>query len=507
MPPVTVLSGELGLLSLFDLGQLLMLNGATGQMTVVHEGRRGYFYFDRGQIVNAIDDEHHEGENAAYRVFTWKSGTFEFQPGASTGSCAINDSTEGLMMEAARRMDEQGSVGSGGELDKLAQRASSLEALRDAFQSVASETRVLPELEAGGGGSAFAKLRDPADALLFRPGHVPRLRVGGRWRAAGGGALDPAAYDQLRARLLDGVKGAAGAPAREAGVHTCVITGEDGRRYAVARVAGEHEAMWVRAAGLPPPEPAQFAGPLDTWRGALAGTAGLLLVSGPDAATAERLFHASVAQLARSRPGVLLLAADHDRWAHADEGGVLLRAGEAEAPALLRALAPDCAAFDLAHAALSADALHTAARVVAAVVAADAAGALATWCARTGHRWGDGIEARLPGGYVDIVFATGECTPEGSVPFDVARLAFATAPAAVETAAEPRPAAEPDVPASVPARAEAADEPEPVREAIPAAEPGPAAVEDAPEPAPGPLPSDPMAALAAELSRSLRKAA
>ena len=44
--------GELGLIGLFDLGQLLMLNGATGELAIERDGRRGYLYFDRGQVVN-----------------------------------------------------------------------------------------------------------------------------------------------------------------------------------------------------------------------------------------------------------------------------------------------------------------------------------------------------------------------------------------------------------------------------------------------------------------------
>ncbi len=517
MQLAAVLSGELGLLSLFDLGQLLMLNGATGQMVIVHEGRRAYLYFDRGQIVNAIDDEYHEGELAAYRLFTWKTGTFEFLPGPPSGSRAITESTEGLMMEAARRMDEDGTGGpggpggDGGEVGRLAQRASSLEALREAFQWVASETRGLPGHDDDEGNSSFTQLRGPDDALLFRPGHAPRLRVGGAWRAAGQPALDPAAYDQLRTRLLDGVKGPAGAQAREAGVHTCVVAGEDGRRYAIARVSGEHEALWVRVAGLPPPTPAQLDGPLDTWRGALATPAGLLLVAGPDAETTEQLFHATVAQLARTRGGTLLLAADHDRWAHTDEAGVLVRAGAGEAPALLRTLAPGTAAFDLSHADRSAEALHAAARVVAAVLAPDAHAALAHWCARVGRRWGDGIEAQLANGFVDVVLATAGRTADGRLSFGVTRLGFASA--AIATPADgpipewlPAPAT-PPVAAPEPPLAAAQEAPPPApagprAERATPAPPGPDRAADAAE-----VPADPMAALAAELTRSLRKAA
>ena len=139
MAAPAALSGEIGLLSLFDLGQLFLLNGATGELCVTRDGRRGYLYFDRGQIVNAVDDEYHEGDGAAFNLFTWKSGTFEFRAGAPTGTRAVTSGTEGLMLEAARRMDELG-LGESGEEAKLTQRARALDALREAFQAVARET-------------------------------------------------------------------------------------------------------------------------------------------------------------------------------------------------------------------------------------------------------------------------------------------------------------------------------------------------------------------------------
>ncbi len=184
MPGEVVLTGQLGLLSLFDLGQLLMLNGTTGEMSVTADGRRGYLYFVRGQIVNAVDDEYHEGEGAAYRLFTWRSGTFEFRPEAPTDSRAISTSTEGLMMEAARRMDEEGPGESTDVADRLARRASSLEALRLAFDSVANQARPVAE---GGAptGSPFGLLQSSADALLLRPHAVPRVRLVRRGFLAG----------------------------------------------------------------------------------------------------------------------------------------------------------------------------------------------------------------------------------------------------------------------------------------------------------------------------------
>ena len=56
-------SGELGLIGLFDLGQLLMLNRATGVLSATDGPRRGALYFRDGRIVNAVDDERREGDH------------------------------------------------------------------------------------------------------------------------------------------------------------------------------------------------------------------------------------------------------------------------------------------------------------------------------------------------------------------------------------------------------------------------------------------------------------
>src|SRR5439155_745764 len=106
-----ILSGELGLIGLFDLGQLLMLNRASGVLTVMHSGQRGTLVFRQGQLVNAVDDQRKQGEDAAYRVFTWKHGHFEFHAGETEGAAVIAGGTESIMLEAARRIDEASQAG------------------------------------------------------------------------------------------------------------------------------------------------------------------------------------------------------------------------------------------------------------------------------------------------------------------------------------------------------------------------------------------------------------
>src|SRR5262249_15200108 len=186
MSAAGTLSGQLGLVSLFDLGQLLMLNRATGCLAVQCDEKKGYLYFRDGRIINAIDDTYHEGERAAHRVFSWRAGTFEFRPEPVDDSATIEVGTDGLMLEAARRPDapHQGMGGQNatGEAARVLAHRASVEALRDAFQQVAGAVGLLgtatgsrpttPDLEA---------LVLPGDRLVYRPGHPPRLRLRKAW--------------------------------------------------------------------------------------------------------------------------------------------------------------------------------------------------------------------------------------------------------------------------------------------------------------------------------------
>src|SRR5262245_5968536 len=111
-PPI--LAGEIGLISLFDLGQLLLLNRGTGTLAVTDGDRRGQLVFREGQLVDAIDETRQQGAEAAYRLFAWKRGRFEFHSGKPPGPGSIDGATEGIMLEAARRMDEAADASGGG---------------------------------------------------------------------------------------------------------------------------------------------------------------------------------------------------------------------------------------------------------------------------------------------------------------------------------------------------------------------------------------------------------
>ena len=101
-----ILSGDLNAVSLFDLCQFFMLNRRSGELVIERGGKRAFVFFDQGQIVNAIDDGLNDGAPAAQRVLLMSEGTFEFREGSASPSRRIEISTENLLLEIARQVDE-----------------------------------------------------------------------------------------------------------------------------------------------------------------------------------------------------------------------------------------------------------------------------------------------------------------------------------------------------------------------------------------------------------------
>ncbi len=100
------LEGRLNAISLFDLAQFLMLNRKTGTLTLRSGARSAYFTFRDGRILNALDDALRDGEKVVLQAVQWTDGTFEFQPGPVPPDQTIHTSTENLLLEAARQLDE-----------------------------------------------------------------------------------------------------------------------------------------------------------------------------------------------------------------------------------------------------------------------------------------------------------------------------------------------------------------------------------------------------------------
>ena len=385
-------TGDLEIIGVFDLGQLLSLNGATGRLVISQGTRRGLLFFDDGQIYNAIDDNQGEGEDAAYRLFSWKTGTFDFKPEPPSGKRLITGGTEGVMLEAARRMDESGE--SDGDVPqmtaKLRARASSMEALRDTFSMLASEAKGSAARARVTSGSPIDALTAADDRLIYRRNRPPRLCCGGQWFSASETPIAAHEYDDIRKQLFETADTLTGAAVPEdpaaavaftaagesaGAVETRVARFGDGRVFAVTVVgAGAEESLWVRRIALEAPEPGKLAGPTDVLQKLLETPNGRLVITASDVFATVELMHAVVAHHMRRSPSAALVIAAPPTYRHGEEAGVISDVSPAGAAAAIRAIRPTLVAIEpgiLLDAATWA-ALEGVATVLHAVVAADA---------------------------------------------------------------------------------------------------------------------------------------
>lgn len=343
MKPAGILRGELGLVSLFDLGQLLMLNRATGCLTVLSEDRKGYLYFGEGRLVNAVDDAFAEGENAAYRVFTWRTGSFDFVNEQLGGSHTIEVGTDALMLEAARRLDESaeqtGDATGSSQATRLRENQLALEALREEFHRVTGEART--EHAATDSRSAMAPLYGlswPGDRLVYRARHAPRRRQRGEWQAASDPILTEADYEDIRLRVIQACTAASAVATGAASTRRILLA--DGRAVAVEFVnEGPDESMWLRLVDLPAPDPARLEGDVEELGEILDLPGGLIVAGGADPGSMRRLVHTLARALAERHGETVLFATVDETFAHSDEAGLVLRTS----PSLLR---PSIAALE-----------------------------------------------------------------------------------------------------------------------------------------------------------------
>ncbi len=431
------LAGELGLISLFDIGQLLLLNRATGVMTVTSEGRRGSLWFRDGQLVNAIDEKQRDGEDAAFVVFAWRRGRFEFHGGPLPGVATIEGGTEAIMLEAARRIDEAGSESGsdsvGSETAKLVEHQSKFDLLREEF------TRVTRDASSAARGTPASEdawldaLQAPGDRLLLRPGAVARVHAAGAWRALDGfeAPVDEADYGAFKTRMLalGSTARGAGSVVSASGATTVPLTAQishRGRALTIEVIAGEPECLWLAAAQ--PASLAEARGPFELVD-ALCAAPGLLLAAAPDAGAAHALLAALVSRLSQLRGITTLIVTDDPALAPVESTGVVIATPFAAFEAVAAATQPDALAIDARgpfDGRLLA-ACASAPNVLCAVIAADAESVIARWLLR--FPASETARARVLVASTPVAIALAEHAPDGSVRFTIQRVSRTSRPA------------------------------------------------------------------------------
>jgi pSer/pThr/pTyr-binding forkhead associated (FHA) protein len=103
------MAGNIEEIPLPDLLQLFSTSKRTGVLTLKGPQGQGEIYLRKGQIYYASIDDSYDlnPTKAAYRILTWDKGSFELD--STEGKTVleeIKDSTEGLLMEGMRLLDE-----------------------------------------------------------------------------------------------------------------------------------------------------------------------------------------------------------------------------------------------------------------------------------------------------------------------------------------------------------------------------------------------------------------
>ncbi|MEZ4374625.1 MAG: response regulator [Polyangiaceae bacterium] len=103
----TRLSGSLEDMGVVDLLQTFEVSRKSG-VAVIHDGARdAYVYFREGKVVDAELGKL-RGEEAVYRALIWTEGSFEVEFRPVQNEDIVPTSTQGLLMEGMRRVDEWG---------------------------------------------------------------------------------------------------------------------------------------------------------------------------------------------------------------------------------------------------------------------------------------------------------------------------------------------------------------------------------------------------------------
>jgi DNA-binding response OmpR family regulator len=103
----TRFSGSLEDMGVVDLLQTFDVSRKSGTATLRDGRRLARIFFRDGKVVDA-ELGRLRGEEAVYRALIWGTGSFEVEFGAVQNSEVIPTSTQGLLMEGMRRLDEWG---------------------------------------------------------------------------------------------------------------------------------------------------------------------------------------------------------------------------------------------------------------------------------------------------------------------------------------------------------------------------------------------------------------
>ena len=104
-PGEAVLRGSLLQMNALDLLQSLDMGHKTCSLVLTNNGDRCEMFFCDGQINHAVYGQL-KGDEAVYKVLKWTGGNFEINFNGSSKEQTTTRSTQGLLLEGLRLLDE-----------------------------------------------------------------------------------------------------------------------------------------------------------------------------------------------------------------------------------------------------------------------------------------------------------------------------------------------------------------------------------------------------------------
>jgi len=104
-PADSLVRGSLAQMNVLDLLQSLDMGRKTCALTLANNGDKCKMFFTDGQINHATYGEL-KGDPAVYKVLAWTGGSFEIDFAGSSNEQTTTQSTQGLLLEGLRLLDE-----------------------------------------------------------------------------------------------------------------------------------------------------------------------------------------------------------------------------------------------------------------------------------------------------------------------------------------------------------------------------------------------------------------
>ena len=104
-PGDSLVRGSLAQMNVLDLLQSLDMGRKTCALTLTNNGDRCKMFFTDGQINHAAYGDL-KGDTAVYKVLAWTGGSFEIDFAGSSSEQTTTQSTQGLLLEGLRLLDE-----------------------------------------------------------------------------------------------------------------------------------------------------------------------------------------------------------------------------------------------------------------------------------------------------------------------------------------------------------------------------------------------------------------